>query len=349
MILFLLIPGFYASVEQADQPALRGRPTLVGGSPRKRGVVTSASPEAVAKGVTEGMNMAEALERCPEAAIRPTRLRRYREIAAAVRSACWAHTDRVEPAGLEGVYLEIPEGVDPVGLAAELCLRVRAEHGLAAVAGIGPTRFVASAAARHCGEGGIRCVGPGEVVGFLGDLPLTEIWGLGPASAARLAARGLRRIRDVQDRSPEELEDIIGRFGTTFHRLAMGQDDDRIRARPRPKSISQEETLPEPTGDLSTLRDLIAELAGRIATSLEREARGARTVTVGVEFVDAQQVTRGQTEPGQVATRAEIVEVAMTLMGRLRSEGRRVRRLRLQVSNLAPRERRGPPRQLSLF
>ena len=349
MILFLFIPSLYASVEQRDHPELRGRPVLVGGDPRKRGTVTSVSSEALTSGASEGMRMADALERCPSATVRPTRLPRYRDVAAALRALCWGQTDRVEPAGLDGVYLEVPPGGEALPLAAELCVRVRAEQGLPAVAGVGPTRFVAHTAARHCGEGGIRIVAPDEVRPFLAELPVTEIWGLGPASAARLGKEGIHRIGDLQERSQEELEVLVGRLAPTFRRLACGQDEERIRPRPRPKSVSQEETLAGPTADLGTLGDRISGLCSRIAGVLEREGRAARTVTLGLGFVDEQQVTRSQTEARAVSTSAEIREAALALLGRARPGARMVRRLRLQVTNLGPRESAGPPRQLSLF
>ncbi len=349
MILFLFVPGFYASVEQADHPELRGRPVLVGGNPRKRGTVTSASPEAQTKGVIEGMPTAEALVLCPDAEVRSTRLRRYREVSGALRALAWGHTDRVEPSGLDGVYLEVPGGESPINLAAELCVRIRGDLGLPAVAGIGATRFVAYVAARHTGEGGIRVIEPEDGRGFLAGLAVTEIWGLGPASAARLADRGIERIGDLQDRSLEEVEAIVGRIAATFRPLALGEDEDRIRARPRPKSVSQEETLAEPTADIGTLGERISELAARIAVVLEREGRAARTLTVGIEFVDAQQRTRTQTEERPRSTHAEIRESALALLGRARSESRLVRRLRLQVATLVRRESDTAPRQLDLF
>jgi DNA polymerase-4 len=349
MILFLHVPGFYAAVEQADHPELRGKAVLVGGDPRKRGLVTSASLEAAVRGVTEGMRMSEGVERCPDAEIRPTRLRRYREVGSALRALAWRYSDRVEPDGLAAVYLEVPSDATPLNLAAEFCVCVRGELGLPAVAGIGPTRFVAHSAAQNCGESGMRLVNPDEVQSFLAELPATQIWGLGPASALRLAEQGVQSIGDVQARSIEELEGIVGRPAAGFHRLALGQDDERIRARPRPKSISQEETLTEPTADLSTLGERIADLAARIALVLEREERAARTIGLGLELVDEQQLTRSQTEERPVTTQAEIRDAVYALLARARAGPRLVRRIRVQVTNLCPREQAREPRQLSLF
>jgi DNA polymerase-4 len=349
MILFLFVPGFYASVEQSDHPELRGRPVLIGGDPRKRGTVNSVSVEAATTGVVEGMRMAEALELCPEAQVRPTRLRRYREVATAVRALARAQTDRVEPDGLGAVYLEIPQESVPLTLGAELCVRVRGELGLPAVAGVGPTRFVAYVAARHSGPGGIRVVNADEVHAFLAQLPLTEIWGLGPASASRLAEHGCHCVGDLQRRSNEELEQIVGRPAGAFLRLALGQDEEHIRARPRPKSVSQEETLAEPTADLTTLGDRLSELSRRIALVLERESRAARTVSLGLGFVDDRQVTRSQTDERPLSNPTELRDAAYALLGRTRPGPRLVRRIRLQVTNLCPREQPGQPRQLPLF
>jgi DNA polymerase-4 len=349
MILFLFVPGFYASVEQADHPQLRGRPILVGGDPHKRGTVTSASVEAASKGVTEGMRMAEGLELCPEAQVRPTRLRRYREVASALRALAWSHTDRVEPDGLSAVYFEVPDEQPGLTVAAELCVRVRADLGLPVGAGIGPTRFVAYAAAQHCGPSGIRRVEREEAHAFLAGLPVTLIWGLGPATAERLAERGIRLIGELQALSLEELEGIVGRPAPSFQRLALGKDDDRIRARPRPKSISQEETLAEPTSDLGTLGERLGELSARIAQVLEREGRAARTVGVGLELIDEQQLTRSQTEGRPLATAAEIRDAVYALLGRARPGSHPVRRIRVQVTNLCPRGQAREPRQLSLF
>jgi len=156
MIVFILVPGLYAAVEQSDDPSLRGRPVIVGGDPAKRGRVTSASREARARGVVEGMETARALELCSDAVLRRTRVKRYRELAAELRELLRAESERLEDVGLDGTLLELPPGVDAVARAAELCVRIGAELGVAAVAGLGPTRFVAVQAAHHAGH--LLCV-----------------------------------------------------------------------------------------------------------------------------------------------------------------------------------------------
>src|SRR5258705_265865 len=247
MIVFVLVPGLYSAVEQADNPALRGRPVVVGADPAKRGTVTSASREARARGVDEGMEMRRALELCPDAVIRPTRLERYREVAAELRALLRAETDRIEELGLEGTFLELGPSVDPVARAAELCVRVQAELGIGAVAGIGPTRFVAYLGARHAGPGGIRQVAEADVKSFLAPIPVTEIWGVGPATAERLAARGVHTIATLAAVDIATLTGVVGRGASAILEYARRADRQPPRPKPPPRSLSPERTPPQPS------------------------------------------------------------------------------------------------------
>jgi DNA polymerase-4 len=349
MIIYFHVPGFYAAVEQADNPQLRGRAVIVGGDPRKRGSVTSASAEARGRGVLPGMLSEEALELCPDATLRPTRLRRYREVARELRALLRGATDRLEEDGLDGTYLEPPAGTDAVPLAAELSVSAQAETGVRAVAGIGPTRFVAYLAGMDPGPGGIRRIPEEQALAFLAPFPVSALWGLGPSTAEKLAARNIATVGDLQRCSHEELEASVGRHAASFLALANAQERDPLRPSPRAKSLSQEETLAEPSVDLRLLGDRIFELAGRLEALLERERRIARTVTLSLRYVDGTQVTRTQTPMQPVGTQTEVRDVALELLARTHAGTRLVRRLRLQVSNLTPRSGDADPRQLRLF
>ncbi len=349
MIIFIHIPGFYAAVEQADNHELRGRPVVVGGDPHKRGSVTGVSVEARKRGVVEGMEAREALERCPDGIFRRTRLKRYRAVAAETRALLRATTDRIEEFGVDGTFLEVPQQMEALPLAAELCVRVQAELALNSVAGIGPTRFIAYLGARHPGPGGIREISRDEALGFLGRFPLTEIWGLGPATAKKLAASGLETIGDLQQIPLEELAQLAGRNAATFRSLARGEDVAPLRPRPPARSLSRERTLSEATLDLRLLGDELLELSGQLEGMLTRERRAARTVTLGLSYVDGTQVTRTQTFDVAVDGQAEIGEAALQLLARTQAGARHVRRLRLQVSKLRAGGREGDAHQLRLF
>jgi len=349
MLIYVHVPGFYAAVEQADHLEHQGRAIVVGRDPGKGGSVTSASREARSAGITEGMSHAQAVQLVPELVWLPTRQQRYREVAAGIRSVLRGITERVEPAGLDGAYLEPPPGAEPLNLAAEVCVRLQAELGVAAVAGLGPSRFVAWLAARNSGPAGIRAVPAESARAFLGGFPVSEVWGLGPATAEKLAEQGITCMVDLQKRSMTELELLVGRPAGRFRALALGQELEPLRASPPVKSVSRETTLGEPTADLRALGDLISELSRPLEEMLSRERRVGRTVSLGLGYTDGERVTRTLTVPDPVARHAEIAELALRLLSRVPAGERPVRRLRLRVTNLSDAPSSTEPRQLRLF
>jgi len=349
MIAFLKAPGFYAAVEQADDPSLRGVAVIVGGDPHKRGTVTAASAEALAAGVQPGMETAEALALCPAAQVRPTRLKRYREVAAEMRELIRATTDRIEELGLDGTFLEPARRGDALRQVAELCVGVQARLGVRTVAGIGPTRFAAFLASQQPGPGGILQLRPGEVQEFIDRCAVTELWGLGPATAAKLAEVDVATIGALRRIPLDELRALAGRNAQAFLDLASARPDEPLRPKPRAKSLSQERTLPAPSTDLRTLGDELAELARQLEAVLARERRSARTITLGLGYVDGTQVTRSQTLDRPAVGQGAIGDTALQLLGRTQAGVRQVRRVRLQLANLAPLEGETQPEQLRLF
>ena len=349
VIVFLTIPSFYAAVEQVDSGEL-DRPLIVGGDPSKGATVMSANAEARARGVHEEMPVQEALELCPDALLRSTRVGRYREVAADLRVLLRDFSERIEAAGLDGAYFEPPPGLDALDVAAEVCVRIKAELGLLAVAGIGPTRFVAYLAAKHPTEAGLRQVTREDVNEFLGALPVSELWGLGPATAEKLAQHGITRILDLQKREPGELAAIVGRRNAIgFLELARGQDQSRVRANPPAKSLSRERTLEQPSGDLRALGEQLGELAEALEGMLERERRAARTVSLGLTYADGERATRTLTREAPVMRQSEILELGLELLSRTQVGLRSARKLSLKVSNLCRPDAAVDPRQLRLF
>lgn len=349
MLIYVHVPGFYAAVEQADDARLRDLPVVVGGDPGKGGRVTSASREAASAGVREGMTLAEAEAACPDLELRPTRLPRYREVSAEIRSLLQATCERLEPAGLDGVYLEPPVGQDPLELAAVLCVRLQAELSIRAVAGVGPGRFVAQLAAHHAGPGGVRLVSRPETERFLRDLPVTELWGLGPSTAKRLAAEGIETIGALREVPLEDLRRWVGRQANSFRELARGEDHAPLRPTRPLKSLSREKTLDPPTRDLRLLGENLAELSAKLEERLQRERRSACTVTLGVRYADGEEVSRTLTRDEALSTRAELHDVSLGLLARTQAGEREVRGLRLRAAGLDRLEPDREPRQLRLF
>jgi DNA polymerase-4 len=349
MLIFIHVPRFYAAVEQADELRLRDLPVAVGGDPGKGGSVISASAEAAAAGVEPGMRLSDASRVCPGLELRATRLPRYREVSAEIHATLRNVTERMEPLALDGVYLEPPRNSEPIEIAAVVCVRLQAELSLRAVAGIGPSKFVAWLAARHAGPGGVKQVKPPEVPRFLRDLPVTEIWGLGPATAARLAASGVSTMGELRDCPLDELRDAVGRQAGPFRELARGEDHEPLRPSTPVKSVSREKTLDEPTGDLRALGEHLLELSGGLEERLNRERRSALTVTLGVRFVDGDDRTRTLTRREAISSQNELHEVALELLGRVGAGERDVRAVRLRAANLTRAGNETEPRQLRLF
>jgi DNA polymerase-4 len=349
MIVFILVPGLYAAVEQADDPALRGRAVIVGGDPAKRGTVTGASREARARGVEEGMEMRRALELCPDAQVRRTRLKRYRELVAQLRELLRADSERLEELGLEGTFIELAPPGDTLARAAELCVRLQAEFGVAAVAGIAPTRFAAVLAAKHAGPGGIRRVESDELEAFLGPFPVDELWGLGPATARKLAEHGVHRIAELRELDAARLAELTGARAASFLEFARGTDRGRLAQKPRTRTLSQEQTLDEPSVDLRALAEALEALAERIGTTLVRERRRARSVTLVVSYLDGTRASRTETLDAATSEPRDLSDAGLALLARTHAGARAIRRLRLAVAGLERAAPGAEGRQLRLF
>ncbi len=347
MLLYARVPGFYAEVERASDPALAQRPVIVGGDPRKRGLVQAATPDACEAGVEEGMAMLEALQRCPEARALPTDMRRYREASSNLRACFRAHVERVERAGLDAAYLA-SEGEEPLTEVADsLCEAVRHHFDWPLRVGIAPVRFLAKLAAEQAGVAAVLHVPPGDVHAFLDPQPVTCLPGVGPKTALRLGELGAHRVGDVVDLGREQLEAAFGNHGLSILAHAQGQDADTVRAAAHPRSLSQECTFPDPEIDLAQIRERLLDLARGIEASLARERMAAKRITLKLRFSDGEQTTRTETLRHAVSDAAELGERGLALLARTQAGTRPVKRLGLAVAALI-RSRRDD-RQLSLF
>ena len=335
--------AFYASVEQRDDPALRGRPVAVGGSPQGRGVVAACSYEARKFGIRSAMPMARALRACPELVIVRPDFAKYREASQKVMAILRSVTPLVEPLSLDEAYLDVTENSlnEPLAMevAKHLKRRILEETSLTASAGVAPNKFLAKIASGWKKPDGLTVIAPGRVEAFLQKLPVEALWGVGPVTAKKLRAIGIERLVDVRGADEAKLRRAVGSLADWLRRLAHG-DDPREVTPDRPwKSISAEDTYPEDLTDLKEMRAEIARLAKRVAASVAKKALAARTVTIKVRYADFSAVTRSHTAP--VATRAadEFAIRAVALLERTDAARRPVRLLGVGVHNLAPEDK----------
>ena len=335
-IIHVDMDAFYASVEQRDDPALRGRPLAVGGS-RERGVVAAASYEARAFGVRSAMPSKTAVRLCPELLFVPPRFDRYREVSAKIREVFLEHTPLVEPLSLDEAYLDVTESRKGLPTATAAARVIRAEiltrTGLTASAGVSYNKFLAKLASDIRKPNGMFVITPEQGPDFVAELDVSRFHGVGPATAARMEALGIRTGRDLRERSLAFLQQHFGKAGAHFHAIARGEDHRPVVPdRPR-KSFGSETTYDRDLASPDEVENGIQALANEVWGWCERTGKMGRTVTVKLRWADFQQATRSRTLPVPVAGRAELVGIALELVRGLYPLTRKVRLLGVTVSN----------------
>jgi DNA polymerase-4 len=336
-ILHIDMDAFYASVEQRDDPALRGRPLAVGGQPDRRGVVAAASYEARAFGVHSAMSMARAVRLCPSLVIVPPDFSRYKAASSAVFTIFRDVTPLVEPLSLDEAYLDVTENAwgEPLAtpVARRLKDRIRVETGLTASAGVAPNKFLAKIASSWKKPDGLTVISPERVEPFLQQLPVDALWGVGPVTARKLRARGIARLVDVRTVDLEALRDTVGSLADWLRQLAHGVDDRPVEPNRDVKSSGSENTFLEDLTDLGTIRAETAAMAADAARWLTRRQLMARTVTIKVRYSDFTTITRSHTAP-PTREEAGITARAMQLLEKTEAGQRPVRLLGVSVHNL---------------
>jgi DNA polymerase-4 len=330
-IIHLDMDAFYASVEQREDPSLRGKPVAVGGSPQSRGVVAACNYEARKFGVRSAMPMARALRQCPQLVIVRPNFTLYKSVSQQVMSILRSATPLVEPLSLDEAYLDVTANLLNEPLAMEVArllkARIRDELSLTASAGVAPNKFLAKIASGWKKPDGLTVIAPERIESFLQKLPVEALWGVGPVTAKKLRAIGVARLVDVRTTDLALLTRAVGSLADWLVRLANG-DDPRTVTPDRPwKSISAEDTYATDLDDVKEMRTEIGRLAGRVAGSLEKKGLVARTVTVKVRYANFTTVTRSHTEEPPTHEEARIVERALVLLERTDAAKRPVRLL----------------------
>jgi len=338
--------AFYTSVEQRDDPALRGKPVAVGGSPEGRGVVAAASYEARTFGVHSAMSMAKAARLCPDLIIVRPDFTRYHQVSGQVFDMYRSVTPLVEPLSLDEAYLDVTENAWGEPLATIVAQRlkhwIRKETGLTVSAGVAPNKFLAKIASDWDKPDGLTIIPTQRVEAFLQKLPVDALWGVGPVTARRLRAAGVMRLVDVRTVDPRVLRDSVGNQADCLRRLADGIDDRPVTPNRTVKSSGSENTYPEDLTDLETIRDELDRMARCGADWLERKTLLARTVSIKVRYSDFTTVTRSHSERPATRNADRIAARARLLLGRTEAGTRPVRLLGVSLHNLSEKNEEGP-------
>jgi DNA polymerase-4 len=339
-IVHIDMDAFYASVEQRDDPSLRGRPLAVGGPAQSRGVVAAASYEARVFGVRSAMPMARAVRLCPELAIVRPDFRRYKAESERVMAILRSCTALVEPLSLDEAYLDVTENLWGEPLATEVARRlkqrIREETGLTASAGVAPNKFLAKIASGWQKPDGLTVIAPARVESFLQELPVEALWGVGPVTAGKLRALGITRLVEVRSADPALLRDAVGSLAESLERLARGEDERPVRAERVAKSASSENTYAQDLLDMDAIRPEIVRMAGEMAEWLERKHLAARNVTIKVRYAGFVTVTRSHTLSWPTCDAQRIASWALVLLERTQAGSRPVRLLGVRVHGLVP-------------
>ncbi len=344
-ILHVDMDAFYASVEQLDDPALRGKPVLVGG-PSRRGVVTAASYEARPFGARSAMPMAEALRKCPHAIVVPPRMARYAEVSGIVFEIFRRFTPLVESLSLDEAFLDVTDSQSLFGDGAKIARSIKGcilrELGLLASAGVATCKFVAKVASDLKKPDALVVVRAGEERAFLAPLPIERMWGVGKKTAPRMRDAGFSTIGDLASARQEDLERFLGKWGREVHGLARGEDDRDVEPDREPKSIGAEETHEYDLETREAVERSLLDRAAHVAQRLVREGYWARTVTVKLKYADFTLLTRRTSLPDPVSDTTSIYETARALLDRFPLEGERIRLVGLSMSEL--HDRAPPPK-----
>jgi DNA polymerase-4 len=338
-ILHVDMDAFYASVEQRDDPALRGRPVAVGGSPESRGVVAAASYEARAFGVRSALPMARAVRLCPDLAIVRPDFAKYSRVSSQIFAVFRSVTPLVEPLSLDEAYLDVTENEwgEPlgVGVARRIKARIREETHLTASAGVAPNKFLAKMASAAAKPDGLVVVPADGVLEFLHPLPVGALWGVGQRTGEILGRLGVRTVGELAGVPPRVLERTIGEAASRhLLDLAVGRDDRSVIPYEAPKSVSHEETFDL---DLDAEEDLLRELlrlSFRVAARLRKEGFRARTVTLKARLASFATLTRSRTLADPTDSGHELHRTSAELLGAIPGGRRRIRLLGVAASRL---------------
>jgi DNA polymerase-4 len=341
-ILHIDMDAFYASVEQRDDPSLRGKPVLVGGR-SARAVVTTASYEARPFGVHSAMPMAHAIRRCPQAIVVPPRMDHYAEVSETVFAVLRTFTPLVEGLSLDEAFLDVTQSQSLFGDGPTIAAKVKAaifdRTGLRASAGVAPCKFVAKIASDFKKPDGLVVVDAGEVRDFLAPLPIERMWGIGVKTAPKLHAAGFHSLGDLARADVRTLEGMLGTWGLEVQALARGIDPRNVNPDRLAKSIGAEETFEKDISDRKRLERHLLEQSGRVAGRLCREELVGRVVVVKLKYADFSIQSRRVSLGEPVGDTDSIFEAARRLLARFDLD-RSVRLTGVSVSDLSTQSSR---------
>ena len=353
-IIHIDMDAFYASVEQRDNPELKGKPVVVGGDPHSRGVVAACSYEARKFGIHSAMPAATAYRLCPEAVFIRSRFDVYRSVSKQIREIFCEYTDLVEPLSLDEAFLDVTDNRkgNPSATLIARDIKKRICHrtgGLTASAGVSFNKFIAKVASDFDKPDGITVVTPEMADEFIDRLPIRKFFGVGKVTEKKMRNLGIRTGADLQAYHREQLIGLFGKSGGYFYDIAHGLDERPVEPNRIRKSMGQETTLVEDIDDRERMLEILDEIALDLESDLSESGRRGRTITLKIKYADFQQITRSVTLDQPVDSASVMMQQVNQLVLKTEAGKRRVRLLGISISNFEDLDVcAGPSRQLPL-
>jgi DNA polymerase-4 len=336
-IIHVDMDAFYASVEQRDNPELRGKPLAVGGS-RERGVVAAASYEARAFGVRSAMASVTAKRKCPDLIFVPPRFDVYKSVSMQIHAVFAEYTPFIEPLSLDEAYLDVTDNLtgapSATKIAEEIRVKIRDATGLTASAGVSYNKFLAKLASDHRKPDGLFVITPAMGPAFVETLPVGRFHGVGPATEEKMKRLGIHTGADLREKSLIHLQQHFGKSGAYYHSIARGIDERPVRHDRVRKSVGAENTFPEDLHEFEQMTDSLAPIIDKVWHHCETRSTRGRTVTLKVKYADFEQITRSRTLPAVVVARSDLESVAFDLLRALIPVAKGVRLLGISLSTL---------------
>jgi DNA polymerase IV len=336
-IIHIDMDAFYASVEQRDNPLLKGRPVIVGGEPDKRGVVAACSYEARTFGIHSAMSSARAKRLCPSAVFLPPRFSEYQEASDAIMEIFHDYTDCVEPLSLDEAFLDVSVNKRHMAIAThiaqEIRRRIRETLLLTASAGVSYNKFLAKAASDFQKPDGLTVIPPEKALAFIASLPIRKFYGVGKVTEQKMLSLGIRTGADLMEKPLDDLLRWFGKIGSFFYGISRGYDPRSVTPEYERKSVGKEVTLPEDTDDLTLLAAILAQLSQNVSRILKRECLAGRTVTLKLKYHDFQAITRSVSLKRFVDDAETITRQSLVLLRDTDAGIRKVRLLGVSVSH----------------
>ena len=349
-IIHVDMDAFYASVEQRDDPELRGKPVAVGGS-RERGVVAAASYEARKFGVRSAMPSVTAKRKCPDLIFVKPRFDAYKEVSRQIRVIFAEHTPIIEPLSLDEAYLDVTENLQGIVSATEIAeairVKIRTETGLTASAGVSYNKFLAKLASDYRKPDGIFVITPKMGPAFVETLQVGKFHGVGPATTAKMKRVGIETGLDLKAQTLPFLQWRFGKSGPYYYSIARGVDERPVRADRVRKSIGAENTFFDDLFSFDAAREALMPIIENVWRHCEATRIRGRTVTLKVKYADFHQITRRHTGTAPLTTQTEFEQLSFALLGPIFPVQKGIRLLGVTMSSLGE-ERVKPDDQLNL-